>query len=87
MAGIAASGPSGPSRTEPGNSQALEVGQEPARRPAKWTRATAVQVDIVVARTQRGPRRPQVGDETYVRWLVKEETRRLEEAQLERWKR
>ena len=47
----------------------------------------AAQVNAVVARTQQGPRRLQVGDDTYVRRLVKEETRRLEDAQFERWKR
>ena len=66
---------------------ALERRLRTAARQSLGPDATAVQVDIVVARTQQGPRRPQVGDETYVRRLVKEETRRLEDAQLERWKR
>ena len=48
--------------------------------------ATAAQVDTAVAWTQQGPRRPRVGDDTYVRRLVEEETRRLEDAQFERWK-
>ena len=119
--------PLGPSLTDLGSSQALEVGQEPVRRTRNGREgqahgpqegytvrfmhsrvahaeselerrlrtaarqslgpdATAVQVDIVVVRTQQGPRRPRVGDDTYVRRLVKEETRRLEDAQFERWK-
>ncbi len=58
-----------------------------AARQSLGPDATVVQVDVVVARTQQGPRRPRVGDDTYVRRLVKEETRRLEDAQFERWKR
>ena len=66
----------------------LERRLRTAARQSLGPDATAVQVDIVVARTQQGPRRPQVGDDdTYVRRLVKEETRRLEDAQFERWKR
>jgi len=65
----------------------LERRLRTAARQSLGPDATAVQVDIVVARTQQGPRRPQVGDDTYVRRLVKEETRRLEDAQFARWKR
>lgn len=65
----------------------LERQLRTAARQSLGPDATAVQVDVVVARTQQGPRRPRVGDDTYVRRLVKEETRRLEDAQFERWKR
>ena len=58
-----------------------------AARQSLGPDATVVQVDVVVARTQQGPRRPRVVDDTYVRRLVREETRRLEDAQFERWKR
>ena len=58
-----------------------------AARQSLGPDATAVEVDVVVARTQQGPRRLRVGDDTYVRRLVKEETHRLEDAQFARWKR
>ena len=65
----------------------LERRLRTAARQSLGPDATVVQVDLVVARTQQGPWRPRVGDDTYVRRLVKEETRRLEDAQFERWKR
>ena len=65
----------------------LERRLRTAARQSLGPDATAVEVDVVVARTQQGPRRPPVGDDTYVRRLLKEETRRLEDAQFERWKR
>ena len=65
----------------------LERRLRTAARQSLGPVATAVEVDVVVGRTQQGPRRPRVGDDTYVRRLVKEETRRLEAAQFARWKR
>ena len=59
----------------------LERRLRTAARQSLGPDATAVEVDVVVGRTQQGPRRPRVGDDTYVRRLVKEETRRLEDAQ------
>ncbi len=57
------------------------------RRTGLGFDATAVEGDVVVAGTQQGPRQPRMGNDTYVRRLVKEETGRLEDAQFERWKR
>ena len=65
----------------------LERRLRTAARESLGSDATAVEVDAVVARTQQGSRRQRMGDDTYVRRLVKEETRRLEDAQFERWKR
>ena len=64
----------------------LERRLRAAARQSLGPDATAAQVDTAVARTQQGPRRLRVGDDTYVRRLVEEETRRLEDAQFERWK-
>ena len=64
----------------------LERRLRAAARQSLGPDATVAQVDVVVARTQQGPRRPRVGDDTYVRRLVKEDTRRLEAGQFERWK-
>ena len=64
----------------------LERRLRAAARQSLGPDAPVVQVDAAVARTQQGPRRPRVGDDTYVRRLVKEETQRLEAAQFERWK-
>ena len=64
----------------------LERRLRAAARQSLGSDAPASQVDAAVARTQQGPRRPRGGDETYVRRLIKEDMRRLEAAQFERWK-
>jgi len=64
----------------------LERRLRTAARQSLGSDATAVEVAAMVARTQQGLRRPRMGNDTYVRRLVKEETRRLEDAQFERWK-
>ena len=65
----------------------LERRLRAAARRSLGPDATVAQVDAAVARTQQGPRRLRVvGDDSYVRHLVKEDTRRLEAAQFERWK-
>lgn len=64
----------------------LERRLRAAARRSLGRNATVAQIDAAVARTQHGPRRSRDGEETYVRRLVREDTRRLEAAQFRRWK-
>ena len=64
----------------------LSGGCERQRGMSLGRDATVAQVGAAVARTQRGPQRLRAAEETYVRRLVREDTRRLEAAQFQRWK-
>ena len=64
----------------------LERRLRAAARRSLGRDATVAQVGAAVARTQRGPQRLRAAEETYVRRLVREDTRRLEAAQFRRWK-
>ncbi|MCY4075417.1 MAG: hypothetical protein OXH04_08325 [Acidobacteria bacterium] len=64
----------------------LERRLRAAARQSLGRDATVAQVDAAVARMQRGPRRSRAAEETYVRRLVREDTRRLEATQFRRWK-
>ena len=64
----------------------LERRLRAAARQSLGRDVTVAQVGAAVARTQRGPQRLRAAEETYVRRLVREDTRRLEAAQFRRWK-
>ncbi|MCY4026835.1 MAG: hypothetical protein OXH75_11065 [Acidobacteria bacterium] len=64
----------------------LERRLRAAARQSLGRDATVARIDAAVARTQHGPGRSRDGEETYVRRLVREDTRRLEADQFRRWK-